>query len=441
MKDNLLKLAKKSTKPGTNYAQKCKKSMMVNQTGNRVHRHRTSGPVLDVDISKKLIADRGSYCKHTINIRLILANPRIRKHRKSRIIVSKMPNIKRLRVLRTHLTGYTGRLIAIISPRFLIAENLIIDYSTSRINLSRTLSKNFLVLHSLFADIGKHRPIVVKAILTRPETFKTLLIGVIVTSDHNANDETMLCERLGEIRMSIRSDRHTGNSTLCSLAGSRSRLLHNLIDINGDTVTTEIFGTLKTGIRRSHTKMRLENFDIARTAASILLIELLNLKRHTELINRSGSGITGSNSNQTGLRKIITKLCLSRDTQKIQRINRTRNRINITRDSNFRKRTRLIKTSIITSLISLNESPQSMRRNTISNSKRKTITDNRIVTSFSNRNRNIRAFLRRRQTTRKIVVILGSLIRQTTFANIGNKSTGIHTGYSSIIDGNDERIR
>ena len=161
--------------------------MMVNQTGNRIHRHRTCSPVLDVNISKKLIADAGSNSKHTIHVCLILTNPRIRKHRQRRIIISQMPNIKRLRVLGTHLTSYTRGLITVISPRFLITENLVINDSTGRILNARALGKNLLVLHGLLTDVRKNRPVVIKAILTRPETFKTLLIGMIVTSDHNTN--------------------------------------------------------------------------------------------------------------------------------------------------------------------------------------------------------------------------------------------------------------
>ena len=261
--------------------------MMVDQTGDRIHRHRTSSPVLNVDIREELIADSGRDSKHTIYIRLILTNPRIRKHRQSGIVISQMPNIKGLRVLRTHLTGDTGRLITVIGPRFLITKNLIINDSTSSILNARALSKNLFVLHSLFTDIGENRPIIIKAILTRPETFKALLIGMIVASDHNTNDKAMLSERLGEIGMGIRGNRHTGNGTLCSLTGSRSGLLHNLIDIDGDTVTAEIFGTLKASIGRSHAEMRLKNFDVARTTTGVFLIKLLNLERHAELINGS----------------------------------------------------------------------------------------------------------------------------------------------------------
>jgi hypothetical protein len=91
--------------------------------------------------------------------------------------------------------------------------------------------RNLTGLGIELTDISENRPIIIKAILTRPETFKTLLISVIVASDHNTNDKAMLSERLGEIGMGIRGNRHTGNGTLCSLTGSRSGLLNNLIDV------------------------------------------------------------------------------------------------------------------------------------------------------------------------------------------------------------------
>ena len=402
--------------------------MMVDQTGNRVHRHRTGSPVLNVNIGKQLIADSRSNSKHTIYVCLILTNPRIREHRQSRIIISQMPNIKRLRVLRTHLTGYTRGLITVISPGFLVTENLVINDRTGRILNARALGKNLLVLHSLFADIGENRPVIVKAILTRPETFKALLVSVIVASNHNTNDKTVLRKRLGEIGMSIRSDRHTGDGTLCSLAGGRSRLLHNLIDIDGDTVTTKIFGTLKTGIRRSHTKMRLENFNIAGTTTGVFLVELLNLERHTKLINRStetaGRNSIKVNRIKTGLVGTTTK---------------TSNASIIgTRSNGLESK----------GIVDINRSISRSKRN-IRNTGQNISTgivrlftgNNRIFTRSSRGNQNIRALLRRRQTAGEIVMILSSLIGKTTSCNIGNESAGIYTGYSSIIDGNDERVR
>ena len=402
--------------------------MVVNQTRNRVHRHRPGSPILNVNIGKQLIADSGSNCKHTINITLILTNPRIRKHRKSGIIIGKMPNVKRLGVLRTHLAGNTGGFITVISPRFLIAKNLIINDSTSGILNAGALGKNLLVLHSLFADIGENRPIVIKAIFTRPKTFKTLLISMIVTSDHNTDDKAMLSKRFGKIGMRIRSNRHTSYSTLCSLAGGRSRLLHNLIDIDRDTITTEIFGTLKTGIRRSHAEMRLENFNIAGTATGVFLIELLNLERHTKLIDRS-TETTGRNSIKvnrvkTGLVSTTTK---------------TRNASIIGTRSN-----RLESKGIVDINRPITRSKRNIRNTgqNISTGIMRLLTgNNRILAGRSRGNQNIRAFLRGRKTAREIIVILSSLIGKTAFCNIGHKRAGIDTGYSSIIDRNNERVR
>ena len=402
--------------------------MMVNQTGNGIHRHRTCSPVLNVNICKKLITDSRSNCKHTVHISLILTNPRIRKHRQSGIVISQMPNVKRLRILRTHLASNTRGLIAIISPRFLITKDLVINDSTSRILNTGTLRKNLLVLHSLFANIGENRPIIIKAVLTRPETFKALLIGVVVTCDHNADNKTMLSERLGKIGMRIRSDRHTGYSTLCRLTGGRSGLLDNLINIDGDTVTTEIFGTLKTGIGRSHTEMRLKNLDISGTTTGVFLIKLLNLKRHTKLINRS-TETTGRNSIKidrvkTGLVGTTTKTSNTSIIRTRSNGLESKGIVNINRSISRSKRNiRNTGQSISTRIMRLFTG------------------NNRILAGRGRGNQNIRAFLRRRKTTCEIIMILGSLIGKTAFCNIRHERAGIDTSYSSIIDGNDERVR
>jgi len=67
--------------------------------------------------------------------------------------------------------------------------------------------------------------------------------------------------------------------------------------------------------------------------------------------------------------------------------------------------------------------------------------NDRILAGRGRWNQNIRTFLRRRKATRKIVMILSSLIGETAFRNISNKRTSIDAGYSSIIDGNNERVR
>ena len=153
-----------------------------------------------------------------------------------------MPNIQTLRVTATHFTGDPVRLITVIGPCLLIAEHLIIFRITLRINL--------LILDSLFANICKDGPIIVETILTGPHTVKALLISMIITSNHNTDDKTVLRKRLNEIGMTISCLRHTNYSTLWGRRTRTStRLLHNLIDINRNTVTAKIFRTLQAGIR------------------------------------------------------------------------------------------------------------------------------------------------------------------------------------------------
>ena len=223
---------------------------MVNESRDTIKRHGPCGAILDVNISKKLIRHRGLHSKDTIKINLILADPGSGEGRKLIIIVSKMPDIQRLSVGRAHFTCNMIRLIAIIGPSFLITEHLII--------LSITLSIDLLVLHGLFTNVCKDRPVIIKAILTRPETVKALLVSMIVAGNHNTENKTMLGKGLNKIRMRIRSLRHSDNSTLRSRsAGASTRLLHNLVNINRHTITAEILRTLEPGIRGSNTEVRL----------------------------------------------------------------------------------------------------------------------------------------------------------------------------------------
>jgi hypothetical protein len=144
----------------------------IQQAGNTVNRHWTCSTILNEDISKKLITYGRLNSKHTVNIGLVLTNPGIRQRRPRGIIISQMPNVERLSISGTHLTGYTIGFITIIGPGFVITKNFIV--------LSITLSINFFVFHGLLADVCKNGPVIVKAIFTRPEALKTLLIGMIV---------------------------------------------------------------------------------------------------------------------------------------------------------------------------------------------------------------------------------------------------------------------
>ena len=330
-----------------------------------------------------------------------------------------MPNIKRLSISRTHFAGNTVGLITVIGPSFLIAKNFII--------LSSTLRKNLFILDSLFTNIGKHRPIVVKTRLTRPMTFNALLISMIVTSNHHTNNIAMLRKRLHKVRIGISSLRHTNYSTLRSIGtGTSTRLLNNLININRNTIAAEILGTLQTGIRRGHAKMRLKHLNITSTTTSITLIEFLNLESETELINRCNNGITRRNS------------------PKVRRLNRSRNS---TRRRTLNQLTISTKSNCITVTGPLPSRTRNTGRKTDRISRNKNgrrniriLRNDRHISLLRNGKRYIGTFLRGRKTTREVIVILSSDIRLTTFRNIGNEGTAIRTGYGSIINGNNKRV-
>ena len=197
-----------------------------------------------------------------------------------------MPNVKRLSISGPHFSSDHIRLITIVGPGFLVTKNFIV--------LRIALRIDFLVLNRLFTNVGENGPIKIELILTRPQTVEALLVGVVITSNHNTNDKTMLRERLGKVRMGIRSERLTNNGTLGSTGRFRAGLLDDLIDIDGYTVTAEIFGTLKPSIGRRHTEERADNLSITRTATGLLLIEFLNLERKTKLVN-GGTNTARSN--------------------------------------------------------------------------------------------------------------------------------------------------
>ena len=111
--------------------------MMVNQTGNRIKRHIASRIVLNINIAEELVSQVIGDSEDTVNSGRILMDPGIRKSGHLGVIIGQVPHIKTLSILGSHLTRHTGRLIAVISPSFLIAKNLIV--------LSIALSINFLV--------------------------------------------------------------------------------------------------------------------------------------------------------------------------------------------------------------------------------------------------------------------------------------------------------
>lgn len=252
---------------------------MINQPGDGIKRHRTSSPVLDVNISKQLVGVLIRNSNNTIHIRLVLTDPLIRQLGKLGIVITKMPNVQGLSISGAHLTGNSIGLIPIISPGFLIAKDLII--------LGIALGIDLLVKHSLLTDVRQDGPVIVETRLTAPKTLNALLVGMIITSDHNADHETVLHERLHKVTMDVSSQRVSGSITKGSSAFGSGTLLDNLVDIDGDTITTKILRPLETSIRRSDAKMRFQDLNITSTATSITLIKLLDLKSSSQLIDSS----------------------------------------------------------------------------------------------------------------------------------------------------------
>jgi len=399
--------------------------MMVNQTGDGIKRHRPSSPVLDVNISKQLISILIRNSDNTIDVSLILTDPGIRQLRKLGIIVAKMPNVQRLSISGAHLTGNTVRLVPIISPGFLIAKDLII--------LGSTLGIDLLVQYGLFTNVRQDRPVIIKATLTTPETFNTLLIGMIVAGNHNANDKTMLHKRLHEIAVNIGSQRISSSIAKRSSAFGGRTLLYNLIDIDGNTGSTKILRPLETSIRRSNAKMRLQDLNITSTATSITLIKLLDLKSSSQLIDSSNRDsvikLSPEISRVTG-NTIINGRIQIRITS-IRKPIRTTERILMNRASMITS----LKITITIWNINIVRIIKQILRNRLIHRY------NRRIAELGGLNRHVRAFLGSRKTACEIIVILAGLERKATFSNIRNISSGIDALHGGVVNRNIERIR
>nr|DAH71733.1 MAG TPA: hypothetical protein [Microviridae sp.] len=393
---------------------------MVNKARDTIHRHRPSSLTLDEQVGKHLIRLSRSNSKYAVNIGLILTNPRIRQLRELGILVSKMPDIQRGRSLRTHLTSHARRLVAVVSPGFLITEDLIIRRIALGINL--------LIEDGLLTDIGENGEIVVQAVLTRPETFKTLLIGMVIAGDHDTDHKAVLNERLDKVTMNVSSNRKSGSIAERSARRLSSRGLHNLIDINRNTVAAKILRTLEASIGRSNAKMRLKNFNIPSTSSCVLLIKLLNLESHAELIDSS-----------SGNGAIINR-------PKVRRSDR--HKIKVGRRSGLsslkailRRRTRTSHADIraeLFGIVSLLHHTQSFsaggRHQGIKSNDRK-------IGTLRNRNGYVGALLRSRKGAGKVVMELGRLKRHAAFDNIGDIVSAVGTCKGSVIHGNVKRIR
>nr|DAW08788.1 MAG TPA: hypothetical protein [Microviridae sp.] len=398
---------------------------MINQPGDGIKRHRTSSPVLDVNISKQLVGVLIRNSNNTIHIRLVLTDPLIRQLGKLGIVITKMPNVQGLSISGAHLTGNSIGLIPIISPGFLITKDLII--------LGSTLGIDLLVQHGLFTNVRQDRPVIIKATLTAPEAFNTLLIGMIITSDHNTDHETVLHERLHKVTMDVSSQRVSGSITKRSSAFGGRTLLYNLIDIDGNTGSTKILRPLETSIRRSNAKMRFQDLNITSTATSITLIKLLDLKSSSQLIDSSNGDsvikLSPEISRVTG-NTIINGRIQIRITS-IRKPIRTTERILMNRTSMITS----LKITITIRYINIVRIIKQILRNRLIHRY------NRRIAKLGGLNRHVRAFLGSWKTTGEVIVILTGLEGQTAFGDIGNIGSGIDALHGGVVNRNIERIR
>nr|DAV59368.1 MAG TPA: hypothetical protein [Microviridae sp.] len=400
---------------------------MVDKARDTIHRHRPSSLTLDVEVGKHLIRHRTCNSKYTVNIGLILTNPRIRQLRELGILIGKMPDIQRGRSLRAHLTSNTGRLVTVIGPGFLITKDLIV--------LGGALGVNFLVQNRLLTDISEDGEIVVQAITAGPETLKALLVGMVIAGDHNADHKAMLNKGLNKITMNVSSNRESGSIAERSAISLGRGILDNLIDINRYTVAAKILRTLEASIGRGNAKMRLEDFNVTCTSSCILLVEFLDLKGHAQLVDSGSRHRTRLKSPQVvKVQRAITGRTGGRPHTGRVRINLS-NRGTSTAKVESLNNTRIIGIALYTRSPSRHRGLKERMVNTFG--KR----NNGKITTLADRNGYIRAFLRSRQGGSEVVMELGSLEGHTAFDNIDDIVGAIGTCKDSIIHRDVEGVR
>ena len=213
--------------------------------------------------------------------------------------------------------------------------------------------------------------------------------------------------------MAVSSKRHTDNSTLRSIHRFTStRLLDNLIHVDGSAITAKIFRTLQTGIRGSHTKEAPHNLSIAGATTSLLLVEFLNLESKAELIDSCNSRITRIKSP-----KIIRDDLISRTIKLTICSNNAKRRIlsswvtNSTTIASISTQLIYLSSPLLASIIKSSSIGNKSQTNTTGIRDSIRLSNNRIRTSSTNRNSHIRSFLRSRKGRCKIIVVFAGDVR------------------------------
>ena len=134
--------------------------------GNAVDRHFAVPIFREVEVTQELMTFCTRYCNCSVNVLCSLLNPLCRETRKFVIIVCIVPCVQTCLVVRPHFSGYVGRLVAVVRPSLLIAE----DLSVFRC----ALCIDFAVVHRLFAQCCQSRVVVGEPPATRPFGRKAL---------------------------------------------------------------------------------------------------------------------------------------------------------------------------------------------------------------------------------------------------------------------------
>ena len=163
---------------------------MVDISGNGINRHRTIAVIRNVNLHDHLIYSRRRHIQGTIDVRRGLMHEIRRKGRERAEIVGKRPTFQRASLRRYKHTGNHVRLIAILCPRFLVTEHLIVYRSILIVDL--------FIEDRLLSDVREDR--IVKRKTSRPgEHFRQALrVRVIRTNTAHTDNVTMFHERLIE---------------------------------------------------------------------------------------------------------------------------------------------------------------------------------------------------------------------------------------------------
>ena len=117
-----------------------------------VDRHFAVPVFREVEVAQELVAFFACHCNRSVNVLCSFLDPLCRQSWKCVIIVCIVLCVQTGLIVRPHFSGYVRRLVAVVCPRLLIAEDLLIFF--------RSLCIDFTVVYRLFAQCCKSRVVV-----------------------------------------------------------------------------------------------------------------------------------------------------------------------------------------------------------------------------------------------------------------------------------------